>query len=241
MKLGIVADIHNNVVALYAVLKVFDNLGCEKILCAGDIIGIGPYPEETVQQVKSIPDLLAVRGNHEKYLLEGIPSEIPNSEGMGHSEMEHHRWEHSLLTKSSVDFLSGLPNYVRFNVFGKKIVVMHYGMNQRNEYMQYMPNPTARDLRALFPEPDDIVIYGHDHTQTICQYRNRWFINSGSLGCPGKDRDIARAALLEITPNGHVAVQSVKVTYNVSAVLEDIERLKYPAYAEIKRLFFGGG
>lgn len=241
MKIGILTDIHNNVVALDSVLKVFSNLGCEKIVCAGDIIGIGPYPEETVQKVMSIPNLVAVRGNHENYLLEGLPSQMPNSEGMGYEEMEHHRWEHSRLTVSSISFLNRLPHRANFTVLSKKISVMHYCMNQWNEYVNYTPNPTGRDLHAIFPEPDDIVIYGHDHTQTICQYRNRWFINSGSLGCPGKNRNIARAALLEITPNGHIAVQSVEVTYNVSAVLDDIERIKYPAYAEIKRLFFGGG
>ena len=68
MKIGILADIHNNVVALDAVLQEFERQGCEKVVCAGDIIEIGPYPEETVQKMMSIPNLIAVRGNHEKYL-----------------------------------------------------------------------------------------------------------------------------------------------------------------------------
>lgn len=49
MKIGVIADIHNNVVALEAILDVFKKNGCSEILCCGDIIGIGPYPEETVQ------------------------------------------------------------------------------------------------------------------------------------------------------------------------------------------------
>lgn len=72
MKLGIITDIHNNLTALDAVVKRLQEIKCDKIICCGDIIGIGPYPEETVQYMMQIPDLIAVRGNHEKYLLEGM-------------------------------------------------------------------------------------------------------------------------------------------------------------------------
>lgn len=104
MKIGVLTDIHNNVVALNAVLKEFDKENCEKIVCAGDIIGIGPYPEETVQRMMSIPNLIAVRGNHEKYLLEGLPSQYPNDEGMEYEEMEYHKWERGCLSNSQFYF-----------------------------------------------------------------------------------------------------------------------------------------
>ena len=49
MKYGIITDIHNNVAALRAVLKRLDQMNCDRIICCGDMIGIGPNPEETVQ------------------------------------------------------------------------------------------------------------------------------------------------------------------------------------------------
>ncbi len=240
MKIGILTDIHNNVAALDEVLQEFDKHNCGKIVCAGDIIGIGPYPEETVQRVMAIPNLVAVRGNHEKYLLEGMPTQYPNDEKMGYEEMEYHKWEHERLTGSSIAFLSGLPYRADFNELGKNISVMHYCMNQKNQYINYTPNPTESDLLNLFPETEqDIVIYGQDHTETICHSQSKWFINSGSLGCPANEQNIARAAILEITENDHVCVQSIKVRYDVLKVLGDIERLKYPDYANIKHFFFG--
>ena len=75
MRFGIITDIHNNLTALSAVMKKLNQMECDKIVCCGDIIGIGPYPEETVQYVMRIPNLIAVCGNHEKYLLEGMPTE----------------------------------------------------------------------------------------------------------------------------------------------------------------------
>lgn len=91
MKLGIITDIHNNYVALKAVTEKLQQLECDKIICCGDIIGIGPYPEETVQYMMQISNLIAVRGNHEHYLLAKMPSEYPNKEQMSVEEMKHHK------------------------------------------------------------------------------------------------------------------------------------------------------
>lgn len=240
MKIGILTDIHNNVIALDAVLQEFERQNCEKVICAGDIIGIGPYPEETVQKMMSIPNLIAVRGNHEKYLLEGIPSRYPDDEGMSHDEMEYHKWEHQCLSSSSIEFLRELPYRVDFNLLGKKISVMHYCMNHKNQYVHYTPNPTEKDLLVMFPEMDqDIVVYGHDHTRMICHSQNRWFINCGSLGCPANDKNIARAAILQITQKQRILVHSIEIEYDVAKVIGRIDWIRYPASREIKKFFFG--
>lgn len=64
MKIGVITDIHNNVVALEAMLNVFEKNGCTEMLCCGDIIGIGPYPEETVKKIMSLSNIKCVLGNH---------------------------------------------------------------------------------------------------------------------------------------------------------------------------------
>ncbi|MGH4050882.1 MAG: metallophosphoesterase family protein [Clostridium sp.] len=43
IKIGIITDIHNNVVALESILKLFEYEKCDEIICCGDIIGIGPF------------------------------------------------------------------------------------------------------------------------------------------------------------------------------------------------------
>ncbi|MDE5766402.1 MAG: metallophosphoesterase family protein, partial [Clostridia bacterium] len=44
MKIGIITDVHSNVIALDKVIQMFNAEKCDKIICCGDIIGIGPYP-----------------------------------------------------------------------------------------------------------------------------------------------------------------------------------------------------
>lgn len=50
MKIGIITDIHNNVVALEAILDVFKKNGCSEILCCGDIIGIGRIQRKQLKE-----------------------------------------------------------------------------------------------------------------------------------------------------------------------------------------------
>ena len=59
-------------------------------MSCGDIIGIGPYPEETVQYMRKLPNLTAVKGNHDKHLTDGMPTVVPNEERMDYGEMLHY-------------------------------------------------------------------------------------------------------------------------------------------------------
>ncbi len=49
MKIGIISDIHANLIALENVLSDLDELKVDKILCLGDITTLGPSPVETIE------------------------------------------------------------------------------------------------------------------------------------------------------------------------------------------------
>jgi len=68
MRIGLIADIHSNAVALAAVLK---NMGdVDTIICAGDIVGYGPYPNETIELLKQY-NVKCVMGDHDKAIITG--------------------------------------------------------------------------------------------------------------------------------------------------------------------------
>jgi len=83
----------------------------------------------------------------------------------------------------------------------------------------------------------DVILYGHDHKPAVNRDERRVFANFGSLGCPGKDGNVARAGIITID-NGKLAVDSVRVSYDADKVIADINRLAYPAAEEIKMLFY---
>lgn len=238
MKFGIITDIHNNLTALKAITERLYQMECDKIICCGDMIGIGPCPEETVQYMMTIPNLIAVRGNHEKYLLEGMPTDYPNTENMSFAEMQHHQWEHQQLSAESVAFLRSLPYKVDMTCDDFRLSVMHYCMDRDGTYVYYTPNPSEDDLKSMFAEEkSDIILYGHNHSRNICK-SDKLYVNVGSLGCPGKEKNSARAGILEIN-EGTAAVQTIDVCYDAQSVVDLIDKIHYPDADNIKKFFYG--
>lgn len=240
MKIGIITDIHSNIRALDAVLKEFDRIKIDKIICCGDIIGIGPNPEETIQElIKNKDKLISVRGNHEQYLLKGLPKNIHDDKReMSLEEIKNHEWTHSKLSENSKNFISQFKISNTIEIEGKKIYIIHYPSNENGIYKKHIKKPTIKQNEEMFSEIDaDIYIYGHTHTTSINSKNNKWYINSGSLGCPIKS-NIANAGILEINKN-EIHYKHLKIEYNVNEVIKEIERLKFPFYKGILEIFYG--
>ncbi|MGV8984466.1 metallophosphoesterase family protein [Clostridium sp.] len=197
MKIGIFTDVHNNVIALNSILQLFEEKGCDEILCCGDIIGIGPFPEETVQRIKSLKNIKCVLGNHEKYLINGI--KVPYPDGMYENEALHHEWEHSLLSDDSKNYIKRLPYTLHINREKIKIAVVHYSINDENSYINFTPNPNITDCTKMFSNIDaDIIFYGHDHAGSIVYGNDKIYFNCGSLGCTSTCEGIAQGGILTI-------------------------------------------
>ena len=234
MKIGIITDIHNNIVALQSVMAKLNEAGCDRILCCGDILGIGPCPEETVSYVRAIPNLLSVSGNHEDYLLAGMD----RARHLGEGEKDHHHWEHAQLSEESIAFLKGLPKRLDLHYEGFRIALLHFVMDEEGHYIRYKKNPSPEDLKEMFCDVDaDIILYGHDHARTICK-ADKFYINVGSLGCPIPDGNIARAGILTLE-NGRAEVEPLDIPYDVDSVLALIDELDYPDAEVVKKYFYG--
>ncbi len=232
MKMGIITAVHSNVIALETIIKKFNKEKCDKIICCGDLIGIGPYPEQTLQLIMSLPNLICVRGNHDHYQFRGIPDKITES------EKQHHLWTKSLLSKASKEYLKELPQKLDFAVNGFSISVLHYSIDSENQY-RFVNNPTENDLQKMFSEVNgEIICYGHDHKRLVCQSDKKWYVNVGSCGCPECEKNIARGGILTLD-KGIVDLKFIDEVYDVDTVINEIKRLNYPASEEILKYFYG--
>ena len=70
---AIITDIHSNLASLtHAISLIEKREGIDQIICLGDCFALGPEPEETLKMLKSIPDCIFIRGNHDRYLVEKL-------------------------------------------------------------------------------------------------------------------------------------------------------------------------
>ena len=240
MKIGIISDIHSNIKALNAVLDEFDKIKVDKIICCGDIIGIGPNPEETVQALINRKDkIISVRGNHEQYLINGLPEEVhDNKRKMSDSEIKNHKWNQNQLSNISKEFISNLKVLNILKVDNKKIDIVHYPIDKNYKYKKFIKFPSIKENEEIFKDIDaDIFLYGHTHTTCINNKNDKWYINCGSLGCPMKS-NIANAGILTIDED-KINYKQLNVKYDVSNVINEIEKIKFPFYKEVLKIFYG--
>lgn len=227
MRIGIISDVHSNIDALKAVYQEFTQQHVDKIICCGDIIGLGAHPEECIQFIQSIqPQILSiVRGNHENYLLKELPvydHNDPTKPQIPEPILDLFRWNHSRISQSSVNYLNNLPNQEIIKVEGVKIYNSHYPISPTGGYMPFYIRPDLRQCKKIFANVDaDIFLFGHTHIRSFNHtHRHKYYINPGSTGCP-IGTDSASAGILTI--NGrNVHYAQLDVAYDIDKAVKDM-------------------
>src|SRR4051794_40216797 len=65
VRYAVISGVQGNVVALNAVLEeIGRQTGIERILCAGDVVGLGPHPNEVIDLLRDL-HVDVVKGNYD--------------------------------------------------------------------------------------------------------------------------------------------------------------------------------
>ena len=236
MKVGIISDIHANIIALEKVFQELEKQQIDLVLCCGDVIGLGPHPEETVQFLIEKKKIIGVRGNHEGYLLEGIPDFI-HGRPIRDVERAHHEWVHQQLSNESIEFLRSFKREETIEIEEKKIYMTHYPQEKNGEYKKFYLKANEEEMKKLFQEIDaDFCFYGHTHILNYQEAEGKKMVNVGSLGCSVKE-DFAYVGILEIRQK-QANYQVMKVEYQADEVREEIQKMNYPFAEEALFKFF---
>ena len=110
---AVFADVHNNFHALSAVLDDIHVKKPDYIFCAGDLVGYGPHPNETIELIKS-HNIATVMGNYDDAIAHfrlvcGCDYKTPRAQEIGEHSINFSKNETSQENKN---FLSALPLYL---------------------------------------------------------------------------------------------------------------------------------
>src|SRR5919197_496774 len=106
-RLALISDIHGNVVALDVVLADLAHRDeIDGIVCLGDVAAGGPQPGEVIARLRGL-QCKVVRGNADRWLLEGLPP--------GRGEETRRLgvivdWARGTLAPDDLDYLAALPS-----------------------------------------------------------------------------------------------------------------------------------
>jgi predicted phosphodiesterase len=72
MRIGLLSDVHANLFALRSAISRLRAEGVDAWVCAGDLVGYGPHPNECVETIAELGATCVV-GNHELMMLDELP------------------------------------------------------------------------------------------------------------------------------------------------------------------------
>jgi putative phosphoesterase len=185
VRVAVLSDIHGNLPALEAVLAEVEDEGVDALLVAGDVIG-GAFPAEVFDRLMSLPDVRIVRGNADRFVLEG-------TDEFG----EDWAAERERMGAARLDTVASWPLTQELEIEGLGRTLVCHAIPTADEPIFTRITPDD-DVAALLGELDaELLVVGHTHMQFDRRLpAGLRIVNCGSVGLPYEGRRGAFWAIL---------------------------------------------
>lgn len=182
MRFAAIADIHGNALALKAVLADIAACGIADIVNLGDCFS-GPLDAGEVGDLLLVTDMVTVRGNHDRYLIDRDVFDMEISDSVAYRQM----------SKAHLDWIRALPTSL---VYKDEAYLCHATPDDDNLYWLEQVSPEGlvslkpiEEIEALaegIRQP--LILAAHSHIPRMVRLRDgRLIVNPGSVGCPAYD------------------------------------------------------
>jgi len=233
VRYGVVSDIHANLSALQATIRSLSNAGVDSWLCAGDLVGYGPQPNECVETMAEL-GAICVAGNHELTLLRRLPEERVGE--LARATLE---WSRTVLRDDAYAFLGGLPLTIEV----EDVVVAHGSLVDPTEYVQSQRAAVEQFAQLSSAHPAArVLVLGHTHRPRVQGEQcgpvpvrrelclddpQRFLLNPGSVGQSRQweRRPRARSMLLD---TGQRRATFFTLDYDVAATIALLHERNFP-------------
>ena len=232
MRIGVVSDIHANLVAFEAVLLALGEI--DQLWCLGDTVGYGPRPNECVALLSSSKHL-AVAGNHD-YAATG---RIGFDEFNTFAALAAY-WTKLTLTDEARTYLDALPTVHTSGEFtlvhgSPRNPIWEYVLNQEiaGASFEHFEGPFClvghTHVPMVFARSPDGEIHSAqvDGERTVPLDRPGWryILNPGSVGQP-RDDDPRAACLIVDTDTRSASWR--RVEYDIAVTQQQMRDVKLP-------------
>jgi putative phosphoesterase len=220
------SDIHANEHALDAVLDDIHRRAPDRVLCLGDLVGYGAFPNEVIDTIRGagIPTLAGNYDDGVGFDREecGCAYTTPDDIARGDRSL---RWTQAQVTPENKSWLRSLPRELRVTLGRWRALCVHGSPRRLNEYL--FEDRPERSLERMFAGLDaDVILCGHTHLPYHRHIGAVHLINVGSAGKPKGGDPRACYALIEVGDD--VTATFARVGYDVEAAARAIEATDLP-------------
>ena len=228
MKVAVFTDIHGNLQALEAILKDIEKEQVDKIICLGDIIGIGPESRECLDLIMN-SNVEMLLGNHELYYLKGIQIE----DDRDYEKIKYYKWVSERLESKHREFLTNC----KYQIVISNVLFEHFLIHGKNEYYPFYKTTVLYDSK--FPEivkqiKEDYIFVGHEHLPFELEKNGKTIIDQGSSGCTHDNN----TNYLIVNINDKVTWYKKIIKYDYKKLKEVLKMTDYPVKDFYERVFF---
>jgi len=245
VRLGIIADVHGNDVALRAVLDDAAGYHVDRWWVLGDLVLLGPRPAEVLERLAGLPGLGMLRGNTDRYVLTGeqpaphataadaaASTDLAQRTGL----VERYGkmaagigWTRGVLEQAgTIDYLAALPAQLHLRLPGGSAVLGVHASPGADNGPGIDPHIPDAELRGLLAGCGaDVVVGGHTHYRADRLADGIRALNPGSTGLP-RPAGQAGWLLLEDSDDGELRAEQHAVPFDVGAVVRDLRRRRHP-------------
>lgn len=181
MRIGLIADVHGNLVALETVLAELEREPVDRLLCLGDVAALGPQPREVVARLREA-GCPSVMGNTDAWILKG-PPRATSPEGAAMAEIA--AWCAAALTGPDLEYLSACPPTLRAELGGGMGMLCFHGSPRSHDEVVSATTPDDLLSEMLSGHRASIFAGGHTHVQLLRRHGGARVVNPGSVGLPG--------------------------------------------------------
>lgn len=214
MSLLIVSDIHGNWPALEAVLQAEDSQ--DAVVFCGDAVDYGPQPAECLRWLIRHA-LHAVRGNHDNAI--AFDEDCRCLGTFREFSLATRDWHKTLLCRSDLGYLHGLPKLCRFRWEQRRFLMAH--ATPQGDLFEYLDAERWGDCTAGLDV--EYVLLGHTHVQGQRSFGKVTVVNPGSVGLA---RDYPGQACYAVYSEGRVELKRIR--YDVDRTLAALRASPLP-------------
>ncbi|WP_147564692.1 metallophosphoesterase family protein [Clostridium tyrobutyricum] len=217
MKIAVISDIHGNIEALEEAFSNIQNRDVDTIICLGDLVGYGPYPNEVVEFIKK-NNILSILGNYDAAVLEEKFNYIRANE-VNKFCMP---WAAKEVKKENKTYLKSLPRQIVIEFNNIKIRFVHGSTRAINEYLTENSKQSEEVMKNL---QEDILVCAHTHIPFRKNYGSKILLNDGSIGKPKIGRPNGTYLIIDLESD-HIKTEIIEFTYDYKKTIEVMKKKK---------------
>jgi predicted phosphodiesterase len=220
MRIGLIADIHGNLVALDAVLAALARTAVDELICLGDVAALGPQPRAVIARLRVLR-CPVVMGNTDAWLLDPALAE-----GSSAPVLAITAWCAAQLSAADLAHVHTFaPTLARTLPGGTELLCFHGSPRSFDDAIT-ATTPADR-LDAMLDGADAaLMVGGHTHIQMMRRHNDARIINTGSVGLPGigavtpYNRDVHWAEYAVLDADGdHTAITLHRTPLDVAEMV----------------------